>query len=50
MTIRIFIAVFAALVVFSTIGAVAAILATNDAGVATTTTRVATTQVATAMP
>lgn len=50
MTIRIFIAVFAALVVFSTVGAVAAILATNDDDAGATTTRVGTTQVATTTP
>lgn len=49
MTFRIFLAVLAALIVFSTIGAVTAILATNDDDDATRT-RVATTQVATTTP
>ena len=49
MTIRIFIAVLAALIVFGTIGAVTAIVATNDDDDATNT-RVATTQAATTAP
>lgn len=50
MTFRIFLAVLAALIVFSTIGAVTAILATNDDDDDATRTRVATTQVATTTP
>ena len=50
MTIRIFIAVLAALIVFGTIGAVTAIVATNDDDDGATNTRVATTQAATTAP